>query len=615
MKKLISVLLSLLLVLGCPTAAFAADPPSVGQTVPQLAASEPERLPEPGERARLRSRGASEWSYQMTEDGMELWRYLGSDTDVTVPAEIGGYPVVRLYQTFWGNTSVETVTLPETVTTVGRGAFYGCTSLRSVTGGTVTALGEVAFYGCTLLAEAPKLHEGIETLPESIFNACAALEHITVPASVTAIEAFALYGCESLQELELPKGLVSIGKASVYGCTSLTELELPGTLTSIGEHAFNWSSNIAELDIPDSVTEIGDYAFYHSTRLIVGEGSCAQRYCVEQGFQYQVRGGLDLTAEIAPDATTAAAKADAIVAALVHEGMSDYEKALILHDYLILHAGYDNTRTHYRAEDILLDGLGVCQAYTEAYAMLLQRAGIPCATETGDDHIWNMAQLDGVWVHIDCTWDDPCVVGGEVEPQISGFETHTFFGITNYALEGVESHECFGKQHIAESVERSYLWQTGLLPVWAENLETELGTEIQDGALHGSVTESFTGSDSHGITNKLIYQAASFDALSWHDYPVTLGTDFDWTKPSLRYDAYVQVPAEETAVLPQELTVLEAESLRGVAAVRYVLPGTLTEIAEDAFSDGAVLIEAPEGSYALSYAEAAGLPWQFLPAE
>ena len=94
------------------------------------------------------------------------------------------------------------------------------------------------------------------------------------------------------------------------------------------------------------------------------------------------------------------------IKAQVDPGWSPLEKALFLHDYLATHAQYDTGSDAYT---ILTKGTGVCQAYTLAYRLLLNRVGIPSGTVSSENlhHIWNLVQIDGNWYHVDVTWDDP----------------------------------------------------------------------------------------------------------------------------------------------------------------------------------------------------------------
>lgn len=104
--------------------------------------------------------------------------------------------------------------------------------------------------------------------------------------------------------------------------------------------------------------------------------------------------------------------------AWVDPSMADVEKALILHDYLVLNCAYDEERRQngtvpsysHSAYGALVSGLAVCDGYSHAYAYLLEnKLGIPCELVTSNsmNHAWSMVSIDGEWYHVDVTWDDP----------------------------------------------------------------------------------------------------------------------------------------------------------------------------------------------------------------
>lgn len=91
-------------------------------------------------------------------------------------------------------------------------------------------------------------------------------------------------------------------------------------------------------------------------------------------------------------------------------GLSDYEKAAKIHDFVVQQVTYDTTLTKFTAYDALIGQSAVCQGYTLLTYRLLTEAGIPCryieGTANNEHHSWNIAQIDGVWYAIDTTWDD-----------------------------------------------------------------------------------------------------------------------------------------------------------------------------------------------------------------
>jgi len=109
--------------------------------------------------------------------------------------------------------------------------------------------------------------------------------------------------------------------------------------------------------------------------------------------------------------------------AVVNNHMSDIEKALAFHDYLVLNCKYDyaafttykNTgkdkASAHTAYATLVSGISVCEGYAKSYMLLMKKAGIEtvCITGKGDgvDHMWNYVKLNKKWYHVDVTFDDP----------------------------------------------------------------------------------------------------------------------------------------------------------------------------------------------------------------
>jgi|GEM_PF-3427119 len=92
---------------------------------------------------------------------------------------------------------------------------------------------------------------------------------------------------------------------------------------------------------------------------------------------------------------------------VLRPGMTDFDKALALHDYLAGLCDYDDTLTHYSPYHALITRSAVCQGYLLAYSDLLNRAGVVNypAVSLSQNHGWNTVRLDGTWYHVDVTWD------------------------------------------------------------------------------------------------------------------------------------------------------------------------------------------------------------------
>ena len=133
--------------------------------------------------------------------------------------------------------NLKSVVLPQGLQSIGKEAFYQCTSLNDFTmPQSVTAIGESAFYECS------------------------SIESITIPTAITDISKNVFYGCNALKNVVFPDALTSIGENAFAGC-GFENLRLPPTVTTIGAGAFSGCSSLAELHIPSSMENIGSFAF------------------------------------------------------------------------------------------------------------------------------------------------------------------------------------------------------------------------------------------------------------------------------------------------------------------------------------------------------------------
>ena len=126
-------------------------------------------------------------------------------------------------------------------------------------------------------------------------------------------------------------------------------------------------------------------------------------------------------------------KAAQILDACVLDGMSQWQIALSLHDYLIANCAYDSTLEKNLPYNMLVENTSVCAGYAQAYQDLLQRAGIDCRYVVSEpmEHAWNLVCIDGNWYHVDLTWDDP-------EPDTDGYVSHQYFLLTDEQIKGGE---------------------------------------------------------------------------------------------------------------------------------------------------------------------------------
>ena len=153
------------------------------------------------------------------------------------------------------------ITTPSDVKTLLFGAFYGCTSLKTVKiSDTVTSIKTSAFKNCSSL-ESVTLSNNISDIKSNTFEGCSSLKSIVIPDRVTKIDNLAFSECSSLTSVTIPDSVTSIGDHAFNFCSSLESVTIPDRVTSIGGGAFWACTSLTSVTIPDSVTELGSRAF------------------------------------------------------------------------------------------------------------------------------------------------------------------------------------------------------------------------------------------------------------------------------------------------------------------------------------------------------------------
>ncbi len=285
MKKLLALILSVALLLSVvPTA-------TVGVTVS--------------------AETSGDFTYTVWDGEATITGYTGSETVVTIPTALEGYPVTAIgYEAFYEYTSLESITIPDSVTSIGDNAFYNCKSLENITlPDSLTEIGEYAFSGCDALMtvyysgtkeqrEAINIGNGnidftgvtwyymfAGTREANSFlyvihrdNTASVAKYTgseadaVIPSAVdgypvTSIGDWAFFHCTSLASITLPDGVITIGSGAFSACTSLLSITLPDGVTEIGRQAFSSCIALKSITIPDSVTEIGWEMFSYCTSL------------------------------------------------------------------------------------------------------------------------------------------------------------------------------------------------------------------------------------------------------------------------------------------------------------------------------------------------------------
>lgn len=203
-----------------------------------------------------------DYSYKILNDGtLRLYQYEGTDTNIVVPDTIDGRKVTVLgnstFQYCTQASDIESVTLPDSLTTIEKNAFYNCEKLKSVTiPQNVSSIGLAAFVEG--LSES-SLTE-IKVDPENPYF----FEKDGVVFSKDGTKLIVFPSGRS-GDYQIPDGTVSVGDYAFYYCVNVSSITVPGSVRSLGEGAFGNCSSLTKTVLNEGLEEIGEYAFQSSS--------------------------------------------------------------------------------------------------------------------------------------------------------------------------------------------------------------------------------------------------------------------------------------------------------------------------------------------------------------
>ena len=192
--------------------------------------------------------------------------------DIEIPTELGGCTVTGLgeysfsgylsaaqsHEPYQFGRNIHSVTIPQSVTSIGDYAFSHCEKMDSLTiNDATTSIGSWAFDECYKLTTL-SLGKNITTIGDYAFLDCHTLDNVTIPPSVTSIGKSAFYRCYALTTLSLGENIEKIGSYAFAECRHLTNVTIPEKVETIEPYTFGWCLDLKYITLPAGLTSFKD---------------------------------------------------------------------------------------------------------------------------------------------------------------------------------------------------------------------------------------------------------------------------------------------------------------------------------------------------------------------
>lgn len=157
----------------------------------------------------------------------------------------------------------EVYKVPDTVSTIGYGAFSNCKAVKSVKlSNSLVKIEGYAFFRCENI-DRIDIPDSVVSIGKNCFQKCTSLRHVHLPSQLPTLETGTFTGCESLEEITIPDTITNIGQIAFMGCNSLTSVNIPPNVNTINRDAFSHCNSLQSISIPASVSVIDRGAFSH----------------------------------------------------------------------------------------------------------------------------------------------------------------------------------------------------------------------------------------------------------------------------------------------------------------------------------------------------------------
>lgn len=226
--------------------------------------------------------GVYKYAYKVNEDGsntVTITEFRGpvdpaktpAPYDITIPEKLGDYTVTGLGEDSFStgdfdsplydihHTKIHSVTIPQSVTSIGKDAFAQCRALQSLTiKDATTSIGSWAFDECYKLTTL-SLGKNITTIGDHAFYDCRILDNVTIPQSVTFIGNHAFGCCYGMHSFTIKDATTSIGEYAFFDCQNLETLSLGENITTIDDDAFRGCYDLECIMLPAGLASFGDW--------------------------------------------------------------------------------------------------------------------------------------------------------------------------------------------------------------------------------------------------------------------------------------------------------------------------------------------------------------------
>ena len=166
--------------------------------------------------------------------------------DITIPTAFGRFPV----------------------TAIGDDAFSNCHSLTTLSlGENIKTIGSHAFYDCTQITGSVTIPQSVTSIGNEAFRWCSGIDSLTINNAATSIGEWAFASCFGIKTLSLGEKIKTIGYNAFSDCSGLTNVTIPQSVTSIGPCAFAYCTSLKNITIPEKVTTIGSDTFNDCSHL------------------------------------------------------------------------------------------------------------------------------------------------------------------------------------------------------------------------------------------------------------------------------------------------------------------------------------------------------------